>query len=61
MTIEVTFPSSASLPDSFQILARWAEHFEAVLNRPSQINDDAINRLPQVDVNEDLDTLPDMS
>ena len=27
----------------------WAERFDSVLNRPSHINDDAINRLPQVD------------
>ena len=30
------------------ILKRWAEHFDGVLNWPSSINDDAINRLPQV-------------
>ena len=30
------------------ILMRWAEHFDSVLNRPSVINEDAINRLPQI-------------
>jgi hypothetical protein len=35
------------------ILQRWAEHFD-VLNRPSSINEEAINRLSQVDMNEYL-------
>ena len=30
------------------ILKKWAEHFDGVLNRSSSINDEAINRLPQV-------------
>ena len=34
------------LIDKEAILKRWAEHFVSVLNRPSSINDDAINRLP---------------
>ena len=34
------------LTDKEAILKRWAEHFESVLNRPSSINGDAINRLP---------------
>ena len=41
-----------------QILKRWAEHFDSVLNRESAINDAAINRLPQIDVNENLELLP---
>ena len=39
------------LIDKEAILKRWAEHFDSVLNRPSSINDDAINRLPQVECN----------
>ena len=35
------------LTDKEVILKRWAEHFDSVLNRPSSINGDAINRLPQ--------------
>ena len=34
------------LTDKEAILKRWAEHFDGVLNRPSSINDEAINRLP---------------
>ena len=34
------------LADKESILARWAEHFNGVLNRPSSINDEAIQRLP---------------
>ena len=32
--------------DKEAILKRWAEHFDSVLNHPSTINDNAINRLP---------------
>ncbi|KAF7242792.1 Cadherin-8 [Varanus komodoensis] len=37
------------------ILQRWAEHFQSVLNRPSSINNEAIDRMPQVDINHSLD------
>ena len=48
------------LKDKTQILERWAEHFNSVLNRPASINDDAINRLPQVEINHELDNIPSM-
>ena len=35
------------LTEKKQILERWAEHFDSVLNRPSTINDAAIQHLPQ--------------
>ena len=38
-----------------------AEHFDGVLNRPSSIHDEAINRLPQVECNPLLDELPAVS
>ena len=41
--------------DKEKILVRWAEHFNSVLNRPASINNEAINRLPQVPINEALD------
>lgn len=46
------------LIDRSQILDRWAEHFDSVLNRPSSINEAAINRLPQVEINKELDLPP---
>ena len=46
------------LTEKSHILDRWAEHFDAVLNRPSHINEEAINRLPQVDTNPNLDNSP---
>ena len=46
------------LTDRSKILSRWAEHFESVLNRPSEINEEAIARLPQVDINNDMDSAP---
>ena len=35
-----------------------AEHFDSILNHPSVINDEAINRLPQIRTNEALDIIP---
>ena len=46
------------LIDKDAILKRWAEHFDSVLNLPPSINDDAINRLPQVECNLLLDEFP---
>jgi hypothetical protein len=42
------------------ILERWAEHFDGVLNRPSSINEEAIQRLP-VAINESLAEPPTVS
>ena len=39
------------ITDKEKILARWAKHFDSVLNRPSSINEAAIARLPQTDIN----------
>ena len=47
-----------SLLDKEAILKRWAEHFDGVLNRSSSINDDTLNRLPQVACNLLLDEFP---
>ena len=41
-----------------KILERWAEQFSAVLSCPSSINDEAIQHLPQVPVNHELNLLP---
>ena len=49
------------LTDKEAILKRWAEHFDGVLNRPLSINDEAINRLPQVECNPLLVELPTVS
>ena len=50
--------SSTLITDKDKILERWAEHFDNVLNRPSNINDEAIERLPQIPINETLGALP---
>ena len=39
------------------ILERWTEHFNRVLNRPSSVNDNAINGLPQLECNVLLDDI----
>ena len=36
---------STLLTDKEAILKGWAEHFNSVLNRPSSINEDAIDRV----------------
>ena len=46
------------LTDKDAILKRWAEHFNSVLKRPSSVNDNAINRLPQIECNVLLDEFP---
>ncbi|BHF65882.1 hypothetical protein SprV_0200889500 [Sparganum proliferum] len=42
---------STPLTEKTHILQRWAEHFRGVLNRPSNISDATIVRLPQVEIN----------
>ena len=49
------------LTDKETILKRWDEHLDGILNRPLSINDEAINRLPQVECNPLLDELPTVS
>ena len=49
---------STLLTDKDAILKRWAEHFNSVLNRSSSVNDNATNRLPQIDCNFLLDEFP---
>nr|VZI50031.1 unnamed protein product [Spirometra erinaceieuropaei] len=49
---------STVLTEKTQILNRRVEHFRGVPNRPSVISDAAIERLPQVETNEDLDLPP---
>ena len=46
------------LTEKKHILDRWAEHFDKVLNRPAEINNEAIAQLPQVPMNTDLDQVP---
>ena len=52
---------TSHLTDKEAILKRWAEHFDGVLNRPSIINEEAINRLPQVECNPLLGERPTVS
>ena len=49
---------STLLTDKDAILKRWAEHFNSVLNQPSSVNNNAINRLPQIECNVLLDEFP---
>ena len=64
MTQKVLVPTLLSadgctlLTDKDAILKRWTEHFNSVLNRPSSVNDNAINRLPQIEYNVLLDEFP---
>ncbi|VDL95926.1 unnamed protein product [Schistocephalus solidus] len=46
------------LTEKTQILTRWAEHFQSVLNQHSTISDAAIDRLPEVEINANLDLPP---
>ena len=46
------------ITDKDDILKRWAEHFDRVLNHLPVINDEAINRLHQIPINEALNSIP---
>ncbi|KAL8577837.1 hypothetical protein ACOMHN_054587 [Nucella lapillus] len=46
------------LTEKQHILERWGEHFDQVLNHPATISDEAIARLPQVEINQDVDNIP---
>ena len=46
---------STLLTDKDAILERWTEHFNSVLNRPSSVSDNDINRLPHIECNVLLD------
>ncbi|VDM06047.1 unnamed protein product [Schistocephalus solidus] len=48
------------LTEKTQILKRWAEHFQSVLNQPSIISDAAIDRLSEVEINANLDLPPSL-
>ena len=49
---------SIILTDKEVIWKRWAEYFNSVLNRPSSINEDVIDRLPQIESNVLSDEFP---
>ena len=49
------------LTDKEAILKRGDDNLDGVLNRPSSINNEAINRLPQVECNPLLDEFPTVS
>ena len=46
------------ITDKNKIVERWEEHFDDVLNRPSSMNDAAIQCLPQKAINPELDIPP---
>ena len=46
------------IKDPEKILERWADHLDGVLNRLSKMNEEAIGRIPQIDVNTALGLTP---
>ena len=46
---------STLITDKDKLLERWVEHFNGALSRPSAINNEAINRLPQIPIDASLD------
>ena len=60
-TLILSADGASLLTEKEAILKRWAEHFDGALNRPSSINDEAINILPQVEFNPLLDELSTVS
>ncbi|BHF59391.1 hypothetical protein SprV_0100234800 [Sparganum proliferum] len=56
----LSFDRSSLLMEKSHILKRWVELFRNVLNRSSTISDAATDRLPQVEINVDLDFPPSL-
>ena len=56
--VAINFEDNELLTDKDAILKNRSEHFDSVLNRPSSVNDNAINRLPQIECNVKLDEFP---
>ena len=50
-TLLLSANGSTLLTDKDAILERWAEHFNSVLTCLSSANDNAFNRLPQIECN----------
>ena len=46
------------IKDQEGLLKRWTEHFSSLLNRPSTVDPDAINQIPQQPLLDDLDAPP---
>lgn len=46
------------LTDKAEILTRWAEHFNCLLNRPSSMSEEALDAIPQRQILKDLDLPP---
>ena len=46
------------ITETNEILKRWAEHFDSVLNRPSNINNDSIEQLSQTPIDHSLEDPP---
>ena len=57
----ISADGTSLLTDKEAILKILAEHFEGVLNWPSSISDETINRVPQVECNPLLDEFPTLS
>ena len=49
---------STLLTDKEAILEKWTKHFNRALNQASSINEDAVDRLPQIECNVLLDECP---
>ena len=49
---------SVLFTDKKAILQHWAQHFDSVINRESTINSKAIDRMPQVPINNELAAPP---
>lgn len=50
--------NSTTLRDDEEILNRWAEHFQSLLNRPSRADDDALSAMPRFRLRLEMTALP---
>ena len=57
-TSSVLDENGNATPDIESTQARFGRHFERVLNVPLEFNADVVNSMPELEVREDLDTVP---
>ena len=60
-TSPINSSDNTLLTDRDTILKRWAEHFESILNRDAEVDNEVINDIPQRPVLQELSGVPSLA
>ena len=60
-TSPINSSDNTLLTDRDKILERWAEHFESILNRDAEVDNEVINDIPQRPVLQELSGVPSLA